>query len=160
MNNLKIAVTVNGHKHEASVEPRTLLVTLLRDVLDLTGTHVGCVIGECGACSVLVNGDLIKSCLMFAVQADGMEITTVEGLERNGKLHPVQEAFVRENGAQCGYCTPGMVMASVYLLRHCPDPSEETIRRRLSGNLCMCTGYVQIIKSVQLAGDLLKEDAR
>jgi carbon-monoxide dehydrogenase small subunit len=136
-----------------------LLVTFLREVLDLTGTHVGCVIGECGACSVLFNGELVKSCLVLAVQAEGAEITTVEGLERDGKLHPVQEAFVRENGAQCGYCTPGMVMASVYLLSQHPNPSEETVRQRLSGNLCMCTGYVQIVKSVQAAARLLEEGA-
>ena len=160
MSDMQIDVAVNGRKHRAWVEPRTLLVTFLREVLDLTGTHIGCVIGECGACSVLLDGELVKSCLVLAVQANGAEITTVEGLERDGKLHPVQEAFVRENGAQCGYCTPGMVMASVYLLQHHPHPSEETIRRRLSGNLCMCTGYMQIVKSVQAAAALSEEDVK
>lgn len=157
MSEHKIVVTVNGRRQEALVEPRMLLVTFLRERLDLTGAHVGCVIGECGACSVLVNGELVKACLMFAVQADGAEITTVEGLEENGVLHPIQEAFVREHGAQCGFCTPGMVMASLYLLRQNPNPSEETIRSRLSGNLCMCTGYMQIVKSVQAAAAMLGE---
>jgi len=157
MSDHKIVVIVNGQRKEAWIEARTLLVTFLREALELTGTHVGCVIGECGACSVLLNGELIKSCLMLAIQADGAEITTIEGLEANGVLHPVQEAFVRENGSQCGFCTPGMVMASVYLLSQDPNPSEETIRRRLSGNLCSCTGYVQIVKSVQVAAAMLRE---
>lgn len=151
MSDHKIVVNVNGRPHEAWVEGRTLLVTFLREALDLTGTHVGCVIGECGACSVLVDGQLVKSCLMLAVQATGASVTTIEGLSSGDTLHPVQEAFVREHGAQCGYCTPGMVMASVYLLRHDRNPSEEIIRRRLSGNLCMCTGYVQIVRAVQAA---------
>ena len=157
MSDHKIVVIVNGQRKEAWIEARTLLVTFLREALELTGTHVGCVIGECGACSLLLNGELIKSCLMLAIQADGAEITTIEGLEANGVLHPVQEAFVRENGSQCGFCTPGMVMASVYLLSQDPNPSEETIRRRLSGNLCSCTGYVQIVKSVQVAAAMLRE---
>lgn len=157
MSDHKIIVTVNGRRQEAWVEARTLLVTFLRETLELTGTHVGCVIGECGACSVLVDGELVKSCLMLATQADGAEITTIEGLEESATLHPVQEAFVREHGAQCGFCTPGMVLASVYLLQHDQNPSEETIRRRLSGNLCMCTGYVQIVKSVQAAAAMLRE---
>jgi carbon-monoxide dehydrogenase small subunit len=125
--------------------------------MGLTGAHVGCVIGECGACSILLDGELVKSCLVLAVQADGAEVTTVEGLEVNGKLHPVQKAFVREHGAQCGFCTPGMVMAAHYLLRQDANPSEETIRNRLAGNLCMCTGYMQIVKSVQMAANLLSE---
>lgn len=157
MNDCRIAVTVNGRRHEATVEPRMLLVTFLRDVLGLTGAHVGCVIGECGACSILLDGELVKSCLVLAVQADGADITTVEGLEANGTLHPVQEAFVREHGAQCGFCTPGMVMAAHYLLQQDPNPSEETIRSRLAGNLCMCTGYMQIVKSVQAAAVMLGE---
>ena len=160
MSDHKVSVTVNGRRYEAWAEARTLLVTFLRETLDLTGTHVGCVIGECGACSVLVNGELVKSCLMLAVQANGAEITTIEGLEKDGKLHPVQEAFVREHGGQCGYCTPGMVMSSVYLLSQDANPSEETIRRRLSGNLCMCTGYVQIVKAVQTAAALVREEAK
>jgi len=157
MSDIKIALTVNGRAHEAVVEPRMLLVTFLREVMGLTGAHVGCVIGECGACSILLDGELVKSCLVLAVQADGAEVTTVEGLEVNGKLHPVQEAFVREHGAQCGFCTPGMVMAAHYLLRQEANPSEETIRSRLAGNLCMCTGYMQIVKSVQMAANLLSE---
>ena len=157
MNDCKVAVTVNGWRHEALVEPRMLLVTFLREVLGLTGAHVGCVIGECGACSILVDGELVKSCLILAVQADGADITTVEGLEANGALHPVQEAFVRENGSQCGFCTPGMVMATHYLLKQHPNPSEEMIRSRLAGNLCMCTGYMQIVKSVQAAAVVLGE---
>ena len=157
MRDIKILLTVNGRAHEAVVEPRMLLVTFLREVMGLTGAHVGCVIGECGACSILLDGELVKSCLVLAVQADGAEVTTVEGLEVNGKLHPVQEAFVREHGAQCGFCTPGMVMAAHYLLRQDANPSEETIRNRLAGNLCMCTGYMQIVKSVQMAANLLNE---
>lgn len=157
MSEHKISVIVNGGRQEAWVEARTLLVTFLRETLDLTGTHVGCVIGECGACSVLVDGELVKACLMLAVQADGAEITTIEGLAQDGNLHPVQEAFVRENGAQCGYCTPGMILATVYLLRENPNPSEQMIRKRLSGNLCMCTGYMQIVKSVRAAAALLGE---
>ena len=153
----KITVTVNGERREGWAEARTLLVTFLRDTLGLTGTHVGCVIGECGACSVLVDGQLVKACLMLAVQADGGEITTIEGLSANSVLHPVQEAFVREQGAQCGFCTPGMVLAAVNLLREDPNPSEQKIRTRLSGNLCMCTGYMQIVKSVQTAAALLHE---
>jgi carbon-monoxide dehydrogenase small subunit len=157
MNDCKITVTVNGRRHEAIVEPRTLLVTFLRDVLGLTGAHVGCVIGECGACSLLLDGELVKSCLILAVQADGAEVTTVESLEANGVLHPIQEAFVREHGSQCGFCTPGMVMATHYLLQQYPNPSEETIRSRLAGNLCMCTGYMQIVESVQTAAVALGE---
>lgn len=157
MSEHKIVVTVNGERREAWTEARTPLTTFLRDTLGLTGTHVGCVIGECGACSVLVDGALVKACLMLAVQADGAQITTIEGLEENSALHPVQEAFVREYGAQCGYCTPGMVLAAVNLLRHDPAPSEQTIRSRLSGNLCMCTGYMQIVKSVKTAAALLRE---
>ena len=157
MSGIKISMTVNGRAHESVVEPRMLLVTFLREVMGLTGAHVGCVIGECGACSILLDGELVKSCLVLAVQADGAEVTTVEGLEVNGKLHPIQEAFVREHGAQCGFCTPGMVMAAHYLLRQDANPSEETIRNRLAGNLCMCTGYMQIVKSVQMAANLLSE---
>jgi carbon-monoxide dehydrogenase small subunit len=157
MNKCDISILVNGRRYQAHIEPRTLLISYLRDTLGLTGSHVGCVIGECGACSVLVNGELVKACLMFAVQADGATVTTVEGLESNGALHPVQEAFVREYGSQCGFCTPGMVMATVYLLKQNPNPSEEEIRKRLAGNLCMCTGYIQIVKAVQVAASLLAE---
>ncbi|HEY2986487.1 MAG TPA: (2Fe-2S)-binding protein [Candidatus Binatia bacterium] len=146
-----INVTVNGRLYQEDVEPRLLLSHFLREVAGLTGTHVGCVIGECGACTILLDGKLIKSCLLFAVQANGREITTVEGLSTNGNLHPVQDAFVEKYGFQCGYCTPGMVLAAFFLLNKNTDPSEDEIRRALAGNLCMCTGYAQIIESVREA---------
>jgi aerobic carbon-monoxide dehydrogenase small subunit len=146
-----INVTINGRKYEEDVEPRLLLSHFLRENIGLTGTHVGCVVGECGACSVLLDQKLVKSCLHFAVQADGCEITTVEGLAKNGELNPIQEAFVKHYAFQCGYCTPGMVLASHALLRDHPNPSEEDIRKALAGNLCMCTGYVQIIEAVKEA---------
>ena len=151
MNRLPVRMTVNREAFEAEVEPRTLLVHFLRDQLGFTGTHVGCVVGECGACSVLVDGALVKSCLMLALQADGREVTTIEGLGRNGELHPVQEAFIRNFALQCGFCTPGFVMAAYALLQRNPDPSEEEIRHDLSSNLCMCTGYVQIVEAVKQA---------
>jgi carbon-monoxide dehydrogenase small subunit len=144
-------VRVNGEACEHDVEPRTLLAHFLREELGLTGTHVGCVVGECGACSVLVDGALVKSCLMLAVQADGCEVTTVEGLAAAGALSPLQEAFVEGYGLQCGYCTPGVLMASYALLARTPHPSEAEIRQGLSGNLCMCTGYVQIVEAVRQA---------
>ena len=146
-----IGVTVNGRLYEEDVEPRLLLSHFLRENLGLTGTHVGCVIGECGACSVLLDGKVVKSCLHFAVQADGREVTTVEGLAKNGELNPVQEAFVKNYAFQCGYCTPGMVMTSYALLQRNPNPSEEEIRKALAGNLCMCTGYMQIVEAVKEA---------
>ena len=146
-----IRVAVNGRLYEEDVEPRLLLSHFLRENLGLTGTHVGCVIGECGACSVLLDGRVVKSCLHFAVQADGREVTTVEGLAKNGELNPIQEAFVKNYAFQCGYCTPGMVMTSYALLRRNPNPSEEEIRKALAGNLCMCTGYVQIVEAVKEA---------
>ena len=146
-----IRVTVNGRLYEEDVEPRLLLSHFLRENLGLTGTHVGCVVGECGACSVLLDGKVVKSCLHFAVQADGREVTTVEGLAKNGALNPVQEAFVKNYAFQCGYCTPGMVITSYALLQHNPNPSEEEIRKALAGNLCMCTGYVQIVEAVKEA---------
>jgi aerobic-type carbon monoxide dehydrogenase small subunit (CoxS/CutS family) len=146
-----IHITVNGRLYEEDVEPRLLLSHFLRDNLGLTGTHVGCVIGECGACSVLLDGKVVKSCLHLAVQADGREVTTIEGLAKNGALNPVQEAFVKNYAFQCGYCTPGMVMTSHALLKNNPNPSEEEIRKALAGNLCMCTGYVQIVDAVKEA---------
>ncbi|MDP2602944.1 MAG: (2Fe-2S)-binding protein [Deltaproteobacteria bacterium] len=146
-----IRVSVNGRLYEEDVEPRLLLSHFLRENLGLTGTHVGCVVGECGACSVLLDGKVVKSCLHFAVQADGREVTTVEGLAKNGELNPVQEAFVKNYAFQCGYCTPGMVITSYALLQHNPNPSEEEIRKALAGNLCMCTGYVQIVEAVKEA---------
>ena len=133
-----------------------LLAHFLRENIGLTGTHVGCVIGECGACSILLNGRLVKSCLLFAPQADGKEILTIEGLATNGALHPIQEAFVQCYGLQCGYCTPGMILAAHYLLMKNPDPTEEDIRKGLEGNLCMCTGYMQIVEAVKEAAKKLK----
>ena len=151
-----VALTVNGEACEGEVEPRTLLVHFLRDHLGLTGTHVGCVVGECGACSVLVDGALVKSCLMLAVQADGCQVSTIEGLAEQGTLHPVQEAFVQRFALQCGFCTPGFVMAAHALLRSNPNPTEEEIRQVLSSNLCMCTGYVQIVEAVKEAAARLR----
>ena len=152
-----IHVRVNGQAYEEEVAPRLLLFQFLRENIGLTGTHVGCVVGECGACSVILDGSLVKSCLILAVQADGSEILTIEGLAQNGSLHPVQEAFVSEYGLQCGYCTPGMVLASHALLSRNPDPTEEEIRQGLAGNLCMCTGYVQIFNAVRAAAAVLKQ---
>lgn len=152
-----INVTINGHVYQEEAEPRLLLSHFLREVIGLTGTHVGCVIGECGACTILLDGKLVKSCLLFTVQVDGREITTIEGLAADGKLDPVQEAFVERYGFQCGYCTPGMVLAAHSLLKRTPDPSEEEIRRALAGNLCMCTGYAQIVESVKEAAKRLKQ---
>jgi carbon-monoxide dehydrogenase small subunit len=152
-----IRVRVNGRAYEEAVAPRLLLLQFLRENLGLTGTHVGCVVGECGACSVILDGSLVKSCLIFAVQADGREVLTIEGLAQNGSLHPVQEAFVSQYGLQCGYCTPGMVLASCALLARIPDPTEEEIRQGLAGNLCMCTGYVQIFNAVRAAAAMLKQ---
>jgi aerobic carbon-monoxide dehydrogenase small subunit len=146
-----ITVEVNGTRHEAEVEPRELLVYFLRERLGLTGTNVGCDTSSCGACTILVDGDSVKSCTMFAVQADGAEILTIEGLAEEGRLHPVQRAFHEHHGLQCGYCTPGFVMATVALLRDNPAPSEQEIRHGLEGNLCRCTGYQTIIEAVQAA---------
>ncbi len=146
-----VSVTVNGTSHVRRVEPRVLLVDFLRDHLLLTGTHVGCDTSHCGACTVLVNGRAVKSCTMFAVQADGADIMTIEGLEGHGRMHPVQESFKAHHGLQCGYCTPGVVLAAVELLSHNPYPSEEEIRVAISGNLCRCTGYVNIVKSIAAA---------
>ena len=144
----QISVTVNGTTHDADVEPRTLLVYFIREHLDLTGTNVGCDTSSCGACTVLVGGESVKACTMLGVQADGMDITTIEGLTRNGELHPVQQAFHDHHALQCGYCTPGMVMAAVSLLREVPNPTERQVREGLEGNLCRCTGYHNIVKSV------------
>ena len=146
-----IAITVNGATHELEVEPRELLVYVLRERLGLTGTNVGCDTSSCGACTVLLDGESVKSCTLLAVQADAREVTTIEGLSENGGRHPVQQAFHEQHGLQCGYCTPGMVMAAVSLLREHPDPSEDEIRKALEGNLCRCTGYVNIVKAVRAA---------
>jgi carbon-monoxide dehydrogenase small subunit len=147
----KIALTVNGSRHEADVEPRQLLAYFLRNELGLTGTNVGCDTSSCGACTVLIDGESVKSCTVFAVQADGSEVTTVEGIAKSGELHPVQQAFHEAHALQCGYCTPGFVMATISLLQENPNPSEEEIRVALEGNLCRCTGYHNIVRAVQAA---------
>ena len=159
MRKQKIRIKVNGADMEADVEPRLLLVHCIRDVFDLTGTHIGCDTSHCGACTVHLDGKPIKSCTLFAVQADGCEITTVEGLEQDGKLHPVQEGFWQEHGLQCGFCTSGMMMTSVALLKEKPNPSEDEIRLAISGNLCRCTGYMNIVKSIQYAAQKLRQGA-
>ncbi len=151
-----ITVTVNGEAHQAEVEPRLLLVHFLREELNLTGTHIGCDTTNCGACTVLLDGKPVKSCTVFAVQATGHEITTVEGLEHNGQLHPIQEGFWEEHGLQCGYCTPGMMLTAVALLARNPKPTEAEIREAISGNLCRCTGYVNIVKSIQSAANKMQ----
>jgi carbon-monoxide dehydrogenase small subunit len=156
---MRVQLSVNGDKHEADVEPRLLLVHLLREVLRLTGTHIGCDTTHCGACTVLMDGRPVKSCTVFAVQANGRQLLTVEGLEQDGKLHPLQEAFVSEHGLQCGYCTPGMLMTGYAFLQKHPRPSEDDIRRAISGNLCRCTGYVNIVKAVQHAAAQLSGGA-
>jgi aerobic carbon-monoxide dehydrogenase small subunit len=144
-----ITVTVNGQAREADVEPRLLLVHLLRDEFGLTGTHTGCDTSNCGACTVHVDGRSAKSCTMLAVQANGAEVRTIEGMEQGGKLHPLQQAFWDQHGLQCGFCTPGMIMQSAHLLEHNPDPTEDEIREGIAGNLCRCTGYVNIVKAIQ-----------
>jgi len=163
-NTKSITLTVNGTAHELEIEPRELLVHALREELDLTGTHIGCDTGNCGACTVELDGEAVKSCLLFGVQADGSEIETVEGLEDHedagmgrSDLHPVQEGFTQMHGLQCGYCTPGMMMASKVLLEGNDDPSEHEIREKISGNLCRCTGYKNIVKSIQYAADLYND---
>jgi len=143
-----VSVTVNGVAREADVEPRTLLVYFLREALGLTGTNVGCDTSSCGSCTVLLDGESVKSCTLLAVQADGREITTIEGMASNGQMHPIQEAFHRDHGLQCGYCTPGMIMAAASYLRETPNPTEEQVRLSLEGNLCRCTGYHNIVKSI------------
>ena len=149
----EISVTVNGTTHTSEVEPRLLLVEYLRDVLNLTGTHVGCDTSNCGACTVSLNGAAVKSCTIFAVQADGGEVTTIEGLASDGELHPLQEGFWEMHGLQCGFCTPGMIMSANDLLQKNPNPSESEIRHGLAGNFCRCTGYHNIVKAVQYAAD-------
>ncbi|HEY0410673.1 MAG TPA: (2Fe-2S)-binding protein [Candidatus Dormibacteraeota bacterium] len=148
-----IAVTVNGVRREDAVEPRLLLVHYLREVVGLTGTHVGCDTSQCGACTVLVDGRAVKSCSVFAVQADGRSIGTIEGLASGAQLHPVQQAFWDEHGLQCGYCTPGFIMAAAFLLEQNPSPSDDDIRRGLEGNICRCTGYENILKAVRAASE-------
>ena len=155
----KITITVNGVSHTKEVEPRLLLVHFIRENLDLTGTHIGCDTSHCGACTVLLNGESIKSCTMFAVQADGAEVTTVEGLVTNGTLHPLQEAFKEEHGLQCGFCTPGFLITLVPYLEENPSPTEDEIRLALSGNICRCTGYQHIVDAVALAAKNARAEA-
>ena len=156
---MKISMKVNGVDYENDIEPRTLLVQYLRENLDLTGTNIGCDTSQCGACTIHVNGEAVKSCTMLAVQADGASITTIEGLANDGELHPVQKAFCENHGLQCGYCTPGMIMASVDMLKNNPNPTEEEIRHGLEGNFCRCTGYHNIVKSVKAAAVSMKGGA-
>jgi carbon-monoxide dehydrogenase small subunit len=148
---LRVSLTINGEKVSAEVDPRTLLVKFLRDYLRLTGTHVGCDTTQCGACTIIFNGDAVKSCTMLVAQADGGKVTTIEGLAKGDKMHPVQEAFHVHHGLQCGFCTPGMVMRSVDLLNKIPKPTEEDIRHGMEGNLCRCTGYHNIVAAIQAA---------
>jgi carbon-monoxide dehydrogenase small subunit len=156
---VSIEVSVNGNKYVREIEPRTLLVEFLRDELKLTGTHIGCDTSYCGACSILLNGKLVKSCTALAVQADGGEVQTVEGLEQDGQLHPLQETFSEYHGLQCGFCTPGMMMASLALLQENPNPSREDIKKGIAGNVCRCTGYQNIIKAVDAAARQLYKEA-
>lgn len=149
-----IQVTVNGQDHQGSVEPRMLLVHFLREELGLTGTHIGCESSVCGACTVSLEGQTVKSCTMLAIQADGKNVRTIEGMSENGKLHPVQEGFWNEHGLQCGFCTPGMIMSVDQLLADNPAPSKKEIRRALEGNLCRCTGYQHIVKAAEAAADM------
>ncbi len=155
----KVQLTINGKSYQAEVEPRLLLVHFIREVANLTGTHIGCDTTSCGACTVLVNGVPAKSCTLLAVQVNGAEIQTVEGLEQNGKLDPIQEGFVEEHGLQCGFCTPGMMLVGKALLERNSDPTEAEIRQAISGNLCRCTGYVNIVKAIQYAGKKMREPA-
>jgi carbon-monoxide dehydrogenase small subunit len=148
---ISITVIINGAKHSATVEPRRSLVDFLRHDLDLVGTHVGCEHGVCGACTVMLNGRTVRSCLLFAAQADGSEVTTIEGIGTDEALHPLQTAFQQHHALQCGFCTPGMILAAIELLRDNPDPTEAEIRVGLGGNLCMCTGYVNIVRAVRAA---------
>jgi aerobic carbon-monoxide dehydrogenase small subunit len=152
-----IKVTVNGAEHSTDVEPRLLLVHFLRETLRLTGTHIGCDTSHCGACTVVMDGRALKSCTVFAVQANGRSITTVEGLEQDGKLHPLQDGFFQEHGLQCGFCTPGMLMTGIAFLKENTDPSDDEIRHAISGNLCRCTGYVNIVKAYQHAAQKMRE---
>jgi aerobic carbon-monoxide dehydrogenase small subunit len=155
---LPINLTVNGNSQSHEVDPRILLVHYLRDVLYLTGTHVGCDTSNCGACTVMVNGKAVKSCTMLAVQADGCDVMTIEGVAQNGSLHPLQEGFKEKHGLQCGFCTPGMIMTALDLLKNNPDPSEMEIRHALEGNLCRCTGYHNIIKSIQYGAEKMGKE--
>jgi aerobic carbon-monoxide dehydrogenase small subunit len=156
----KVTIKVNGKNQTKTVEDRTLLVNFLRDELKLTGTHVGCDTSQCGCCTVHVNGRALKSCTMLAAQANGAEVVTIEGMAKNGKLHPIQRAFSECHGLQCGFCTPGMIMATAGLLKDNPNPTDEEIYRGLEGNLCRCTGYINIVKSVKMSAKLLRGGKR
>jgi aerobic carbon-monoxide dehydrogenase small subunit len=160
MDKTQVSFNLNGQAVEVLVEPRDLLIHVLRDQLQHTGSHIGCETSHCGACTVDFNGESVKSCTLFAVQAQGAEVMTVEGLAANGELHPLQQAFMDEHGLQCGYCTPGMLMRSYRLLLENPDPSETEIREGMSGNLCRCTGYQNIVKSIQTAATVINESGR
>jgi len=153
---MKIEITVNGTRRVFDVEPQTLLLNLLREEMDLTGTKYGCGIGECGACTVLLDGDAVLACMMLAVDADGRTVDTIEGLAKGGRLHPIQEAYLEEGAVQCGYCTPGFIMATKALLDEKPEPTEREIREYLNGNICRCTGYVNIVRAVQAAASKMK----
>ena len=156
MSRMQITIEVNGEKRTGDVESRMLLVHFLRDVAGLTGTHIGCDSTNCGACTVLLDGKAVKSCTVLAAQANGRKVKTVEGLAKKGKLHPIQEAFLQEHGLQCGYCTPGMIMSTYWLLSAIPEPTEQDIKRHISGNLCRCTGYEDIVNSVKSAAEKMK----
>lgn len=157
---MQVSINVNNQVQKAEVEPRLLLVHFLRETLNLTGTHIGCDTSNCGACTVLLDGRAVKSCTVFAVQANGSSVTTVEGLAQGAKLHPIQEGFWEKHGLQCGYCTPGMMIASIELLNKNPNPTEDEIRRGISGNLCRCTGYVKIVEAVQYAAEKMREQRK
>ncbi|HXX72962.1 MAG TPA: (2Fe-2S)-binding protein [Candidatus Acidoferrales bacterium] len=151
---------MNGQPFKRRVQPRMLLVDFLRDELGLTGTHIGCDTGHCGACTVMLDGLTVKSCLLLAAQARGLEVQTIEGLNRGGKLHPLQQAFLDHQGLQCGYCTPGMILSSLFLLNHNPNPTDNEIKRAIDGNLCRCTGYLGIVRAVREAASVMRENLR
>ena len=153
---LEVNVSVNGRRYQRRVESRLLLVDFLRDELGLTGTHIGCDTGHCGACTIMLNGVTVKSCLLLAAQANNSDIRTIEGLAANGKLHPLQDAFLEQHALQCGYCTPGMILSSLFLLKRSPKPSEEEIKKGIDGNLCRCTGYLNIVKAVKVASERMR----
>ena len=155
---VKVAMRINGREYSGMVEPRTLLVNFIRDDLNLTGAHIGCDTGQCGACTIMMNDRTVKSCMVLAVQAQGADILTVEGLAEGDKLHPIQKAFRQNHGLQCGYCTPGLLMSSLFLLQRNPNPTEDEIRRGIEGNLCRCTGYVNVVKSIKAAAKNMQEN--
>jgi len=157
-NMVSVSMKINGQEYTGMVEPRTLLVHFIRDDLNLTGTHIGCDTGHCGACTIMYNGKAEKSCMILAIQSQGADILTVEGLAHGDKLHPIQDAFWENHGLQCGYCTPGMLIAGLFLLQRNPDPTEDEIRRGIEGNLCRCTGYVNIVKSIKAAAKKMQEE--